>query len=133
MTCEQTRNALFVADLSEPADGELATHLEQCADCHALLASLRGQTASLGVTVRRRRSRRLAFVIATPIAAAALATIALGASHDRSGMPPALARSSSPLPVARRVSLTVAPGQSAAVLRTADTTVTVIWFTGAGQ
>jgi hypothetical protein len=136
MTCDEARDALLVADLSALGAGDLANHVAACADCRARVESLSAQTAVLGATMgrrhRRRRSRRLALAAGVPIAAAVVAGVTLRASHDSPEIA-RIARQRSSLPVARRVSLTLEPGQSAAVLRTADTTVTVIWFTGAGQ
>jgi hypothetical protein len=136
MTCDGARAALLVADLGAPGAGDLANHLATCADCRARVDMLRGQTAILAATVerrhRRRRSRRLALAASVPIAAAVVAGVTFRASHNSPEVAPATTQHAS-LPVARRVSLTLGPGQSAAVLRTADTTVTVIWFTGAGQ
>ena len=65
-----------------------------------------------------------------PVAAAAVFTVAF---RDGRGVPRAARAEPSALPVARHVSVTVARGQSAAVLTTADTTVTVVWISGAGQ
>jgi hypothetical protein len=135
MTCLEAREALVVADLRDLAttNSELAAHLRECTDCGARANAITAQTASLASAVRlrarRRRSRRLLLAAAAPIAAALVLAIALQSRRER--VVPEV-RSSS-LPVARSVSVTVAQGQSAAVLRTADTTVTVVWFTGAGQ
>jgi hypothetical protein len=137
MNCSQARDAILVAELRDLTAGtdDLAVHLRTCADCRGRIDDVAAQTAVLASAVRRRvrrrRSRRLVLVAGAPIAAAALVAVAFRATHDDSA--PKIARSSSALPVARRVSLTLGPGQTAAVLRTADTTVTVIWLTGAGQ
>lgn len=135
MTCLQAREALVVADLLDlaSANDEIAAHLRECADCRASVNAITAQTAALASAVRararRRRSRRLLLVATAPIAAALVLAISL--QHRRERVAPEVRTSS--LPVAHSISVTVAPGQSAAVLRTADTTVTVVWFTGAGQ
>jgi hypothetical protein len=139
MTCDQARDELLIADPRDLAvdGGDLANHLSACAECRARADALVAQTALLASTVRRRarsrRSRRVFVIASLPIAAAALIAVAVRSSHETSIARTTVARSASPLPVAKHVSLTVAPGQSAAVLRTADSTVTVIWITGAGQ
>jgi hypothetical protein len=136
MNCVEAQGALAVADLRDLATGtgDLADHLRECASCRERADSIAAQTALLASMVRtrarRRRTRRLVLAAGAPIAAAAV--FAVGFPVWR-GTPARATHSTSALPVAHRVSLTVGPGQSAAVLRTADTTVTVIWFTGAGQ
>ena len=135
MTCLEVREALVVA---EPRDltttsGDLAAHLNECAECRSRAKAIAAQTSVLASLVRlrsrRRRTRRFMFAAGASIAATLVLAIALNNRHA-----PAVpeVRLSS-LPVARRVSITVAQGQSATVVRTADTTVTVVWFTGAGQ
>lgn len=135
MTCALARQALAVADLRDLANGadDLAAHLRGCPECRAQRDAVVAQTALLRALVRgrsrRRRTRRFMLAAGVPIAAAAVFAVSF---RDRHALVPAV-RSTGALPVARRVSVTVGPGQSAAVLRTADTTVTVIWLTGAGQ
>ena len=135
MTCLEAREALVIADPRElsSGSGELAAHLETCAECCARAKAIRAQTSALASKVRlrarRRRSRRLMLGATASVAAALVLAIAL--NSRRTPATPEVRLSS--LPVARRVSVTVAPGQSAAVLATADTLVTVVWFTGAGQ
>ena len=135
MTCVEARDAMVVAEPRElrAEDGELATHLNECAECRARANAISGQTSALASIVRlrtrRRRWRRLMLAATASVAAALLLAVAL--TNRRASAAPEVRLSS--LPVARRVSVTVAPGQSAAVLATADTLVTVVWLTGAGQ
>jgi hypothetical protein len=135
MTCLEAREALVIADPRELSDasGELAAHLKTCAECGARAKAISAQTSVLASMVRlrtrRRRSRRLMVAATASIAAALVLAVAL--NSRRAPAVPEVRLSS--LPVAHRVSVTVAPGQSAAVLATADTLVTVVWFTGAGQ
>ena len=138
MTCSQAREALVVAEVRElrelsDASGDLAAHLGECAECRARADAVASQTATLVSVVRRRsrrrRSRRLVLAASAPIAAALVLAVTLYARRDH-GAPDVRLSS---LPVVRRVSVTVAQGQAATVVRTADTTVTVVWFTGAGQ
>jgi hypothetical protein len=136
MNCVEARGTLAVADLRDLVTGadDLAAHLRECADCRARANSIIAQTSLLAVHVqrraRRRRTRLFMLAAGVPVAAAAVFAVAF---RDGRAVPRAARAESTALPVARRVSLTLGPGQSAAVLRTADTTVTVIWFTGAGQ
>jgi hypothetical protein len=136
MTCDQARDALLVADLSDisAAEGDLAAHLEACPACRERARFIVMQTAILDAAVRRRargRSRRMLVIASLPIAAGLIAIATVRSSAPE----PALrARRTSPLPVARQVSLTVERGQTATVFKTADPSVTVIWLSpGVGQ
>lgn len=132
MNCAEVRETTLVADVGELThpSGELATHLETCAECRARVAAILDHTGRLAVRAQMRRRRGVLTMAAVPIAAAVVAAIAIGLRRET--VPP-VARTAA-LPVARRVSVTVARGQTATVLKTADPTVTVIWLTpGVGQ
>ena len=143
MKCTEARDAMLVADVAElGAPGlmtPLAEHLAECDRCREMAASIVSQTLGLAslTDARRRagrgsaRARRIAMVASLPVAAAAMVAIALSA--HRAGRAAAHRVAGAP-PVAREVSVDVARGQQAAVLKTADSTVTVIWLTpGEGQ
>src|SRR6516162_7540911 len=136
MTCDHARDALLVADLSDISDtkSDLAVHLEECADCRERASGLVMQTGVLVAAVRRRarrRSRRILLVASLPIAAGLVAVAILRLTAPD---PAVRSRHTSPLPVARHVSLTVERGQTATVFKTADPSVTVIWLSpGVGQ
>jgi hypothetical protein len=135
MTCVEAREAMVVADPREltTTNGDLAAHLNECAECGSRARAIAAQTFALGSLVRarsrRRRSRRL--MLAATASVAAVLVLGIVLNNRRAPAVPEVRVSS--LPVARRVSITVNSGQSATVVRTADTTVTVVWFTGAGQ
>jgi anti-sigma factor RsiW len=132
MSCAEVRETTLVADVGELThpSGELAAHLETCADCRTRVAMILDHTGRLAVRTRTRRRRSVFMMAAVPIAAGVVAAIALG--FRRETVTP-VSRTAL-LPVARRVSVTVARGQTATVLKTADPTVTVIWLTpGVGQ
>lgn len=132
MNCAEVRETTLVADVGELThpSGELAMHLETCAECRARVAAILDHTGRLAVRTQKRRRRGVLTMAVVPIAAAAVAAIAIGLRRETV---PTVARTATG-PVARRVSVTVARGQTATVLKTADPTVTVIWLTpGVGQ
>jgi len=134
MTCTKARDAIRVADLSElrgSDDAPLADHLRECAACRRLAdVVLRGtSTLMLGNARRARTHRSRVRRVTAWSSAAAAATIVAAVVVDRREQTtrPEPTRSAS-LPVARQVSLEVARGQQATVLRTSDPKVTVIWL-----
>jgi hypothetical protein len=133
--CTEAREAMLVADLGElRGEGEtlLAAHLSGCAACRTIASAIADDTARVAAlwavrqrAATRRLGRRFALLASLPIAAAAVIAVGLIARHDTQVAPPARVAS---LPVVRHVSLDVAPGQRATVIKTADPAVTVIWL-----
>jgi hypothetical protein len=139
MTCAEARNAIEVAELSElrVKDGSpLAEHLGTCGECRALADVVLRGTAKLSIASARRdgaHRARVRRVTAWSSVAAAATIVAAVAVNRREPSAQSTPRASS-LPVARQVSLEVARGQQAAVLKTSDPKVTVIWLsTGEGK
>jgi predicted secreted Zn-dependent protease len=144
MNCAEARDELLVADvndLRQTAGTPLAAHLEACADCRRLASIIVRGTAGLAVAVTSRRApgiirrpfRRIALVSTISLtAAAAVLAIAIESRPPHRGVVATIPTTS--LPVERQVSLDVSRGQRAAVLKTADPKVTVIWLSpGEGQ
>ena len=134
MTCPEARRAMLVADPAElrgETETPLAAHIAGCADCRQAATMFAAGTAQLAVASanraaiqRRRVSRSTIGLALVPVAAAAVFAAVLLTKSSRRVERPSLA----PLPVARTVSLEVARGQQATVLKTADPKVTVIWL-----
>jgi hypothetical protein len=138
MNCTEARDAMLVADLAElrrddGSDAPLGAHLAVCDPCRSLAQSMVEQTALIGALLavrqqnigRPRTARRVALLASLPIAAAVVVTVTMSVRRS-DGVVPRV--SSHPLPPARTVSIDVARGQRAAVLKTADPSVTVIWL-----
>ena len=143
MNCTEARDAMLVAELAElrleVGSNPLSDHLVRCAACRARAASIANQTAHVGAFVSERRqssrrgrhTRRFVFIASLPVAAALIVAVTISV---RRAEPVAPRRDVPSLPVARSVSVDVARGQQTTVLRTADSTVTVIWLApGEGQ
>lgn len=132
MNCAEACETTLVADVHELMypSGELAVHLETCAACRARVAAIVDHTRRLSVRTHARRRRRVLAIGAVPIAAVLVGAIAISFRGEEAPPP----RHAPSLPVTRHVSITVARGQTATVLKTADPKVTVIWLTpGVGQ
>jgi hypothetical protein len=135
MNCSKAREEMLVAELGDlKGGGALGDHLERCASCRHLAAAIFDDSQRLSDVVVARRPRvshaRVAIAAALPIAAGLVVAVLMNAKRPDITPP----TRTSPLPIAKHVSLTVAPGQTAAVLKTADPTVTVIWLSpGGGQ
>jgi hypothetical protein len=134
MTCADARDAIEIAELSElrgDDDSPLAGHLRECAECRRLAdVVLRGTSALTLDSARRARTHRTRVRRVTAwssVAAAATIVAAVVVDRRQSTALPEPRRSAS-LPVARQVSLEVARGQQATVLKTSDPKVTVIWL-----
>jgi hypothetical protein len=139
MNCDAARDALLTADpralRGNASETPLGAHLASCQKCHALAARLSTDLDVLSATVvarvrerRRPTIRRVALIAAIPVAAAAVAMIALGARDETPAPAPAAARSA----VSNMVSVDIARGQQATVIRTRDPKVTVIWLSNGG-
>jgi len=132
MNCAEARDAMLggePAELAGAGDTELASHVRSCDDCRRLGCALDRDVRRLARSVSRRRARRVAIVAAAPIAAVILAFVV----SQRDGGGPRRDISRQSLPPARVVSVDVAPGQRAAVLKTADPTVTLVWLRDGGE
>lgn len=137
MNCHAARDAMLIADLNDlrASSSPLGAHLETCGRCRTLADGIARDTMAMGamlphrsVETRRRMTPRVALLVSLPIAAAIVGAIALnGVRRPELVVPSPSAKS-----VAREVSLTVAPGQHAAVIKTPDPTVTVIWLNQGG-
>jgi hypothetical protein len=130
---------MLVAELDElrgRGDSPFAGHLAECAACRTVASTIASRSSQLARLVdarsrRRRSTRRVAIVSSLPIAAAIVAGVVLRGRHERRIEHDVAITS---LPAAQNVSVDVVPGQQTTVLRTADSTVTVIWLSpGVGQ
>jgi hypothetical protein len=137
MTCEDALDAMLVADpaeLEEKDAGALAEHMRGCTECRRRALVLARGTSALRLTAARRgvrRSRRAAGVV---FFAAAAAVVLVVSMHGGREIQPTVASTVASLPVARHVTLEVAPGQRATLIKTNDPKVTVIWLsTGEGK
>lgn len=133
MMCTEARDAMLVAEPCElcgAGDSELARHIASCAECKQVAFALEAGLQRFARSVARRSARRIAAVAALPIAAAILVIVAVE-PHSQTRRQPAVVLQS--LPPASVVSVDVAPGQRAAVLKTADPTVTLVWLTADGN
>lgn len=139
MNCVEAREAMLVAELDElrgRGDAPVAAHVAACVACRAAASKVIAQSGRLARLVdarsrRRRSTRRVAIVSSLPIAAAIVAGVVLRGRHER---PIEHDVAITSLPAAQNVSVDVVPGQQTTVLKTADSTVTVIWLSpGVGQ
>ena len=131
MICIDAREAMLIAGPSElrgEGDTELAAHLGSCDVCRRLAAGLAGDARRLSVSIAKRSSRRIALIGTLPAAAAALIVAAMVMRKGPAERP--TLGTKRPASV---VSVDVAPGQHAAVLKTADSSVTVVWLIGEGK
>lgn len=139
MNCAGAREAMLVAELDElEASGiptPLTTHIADCTRCRTLADAILKQTAHVGLLVdqrpRRTMTARPLVILATlPIAAAVVVAVTLAVRRPE----PVADIEHRSLPVANEVSVDVARGQQATVLKTPNPAVTVIWLTpGEGQ
>jgi hypothetical protein len=140
MNCREAREALLVADIAElrgDIETPIAAHLRACAECQRLAslvvrgtselrnAAINRDAARAARAPRRLAVRRFALAATLPIAAALLLAVVMNQRGERPDRPRPPVGS---LPVARQVSLEVARGQRATMLKTADPKVTVIWL-----
>lgn len=149
MECREARHLLLEADLlldADPTQAEqhLSQHLEACADCRGLVATVRSHTRALGDVLERpnaerpdldlilaaaavpsvetRRSRIHVSPALTFLAAAALATVLFMSGGDRPLPGTPLVSTAEVLP-----DVEVAAG-NVAVIQTANPDITVLWF-----
>lgn len=133
MNCAEARDAMLVAEPAELAgvgDSELARHIITCDACSKVGGALGHDLQQLTRSVSRRSARRIAGVAALPIAAAILVVFAVSPRNGRGRRRDVSLQS---LPPANVVSVDVAPGQRAAVLKTADPSVTLVWLREGGE
>jgi hypothetical protein len=131
MNCTEAREAMLVADAAElrgEGDTPLAAHVASCDACGRIAVGLRAELRLLSTSIARRSSRRLALFAALPAAAAILIVATVVVRDGRVKRP--MVNAQRP---ARVVSVDIAPGQRAAVLKTADSSVTVVWLIGEGK
>lgn len=135
MNCIDARDALLIAEIVElrgESDTPLAEHIRTCAECSRAAAAIVVGTNELRTLARGRAparpfgARSLLLYTAVPIAAALIVAVAI---KSRGKQEDVTTRTSLGAPsAARHVSLEVARGQHATVLKTADPNVTVIWL-----
>ena len=128
MNCTEAREAMLVGDRRElRGEGEsaLAAHIESCDDCRRIAAGFRLDLSNLSASIAKRASRRAAWITALPAAAAVLIVATMVVREERPHGPTLITQRP-----ARVISVDVAPGQHAAVLKTADSSVTVVWLIG---
>jgi hypothetical protein len=127
MNCLEAREAMLIAELSElrgTGNTPLAAHIASCHACHQIGGALGCDARRLSASIAKRTSRRIALFAAIPAAAAAIVIITTIAHREApvTRQPPAALRP------AHVVSVDVAPGQRAAVLKTSDPNVTLVWL-----
>ena len=135
MNCNDARAAMLVAeprDLNADGGSPLATHLHDCPECaeraRILGANLEGLRRRVG-TRASQRTRGVLLIAAIPVAAAVIVAVAL----DRRVPAVPAAPIAHDVPRAEKmVSVDVARGQQATVLKTKDPKVTVVWLTPGG-
>ena len=128
MTCAEARQAMLVADMAELRAGgssDLSIHLGDCARCAALARALAGDLGHLSSRLARRARRRAMTLAALPIAAVLVAAVAVATKRARQTEAIVTPRTDRPASI---VSVRVGAGQQAAVIRTADPKVTLVWI-----
>jgi predicted anti-sigma-YlaC factor YlaD len=147
MRCSEAGAAILTADRSELAPGgesPLSAHLRDCEPCRAAAAHVDAATALLACAVARRppvsdegpasrwyARRRLVGLAALPIAAAIIGLLVYARNDDVGPRAAPVSRMAAPLSRAV-VSVDVARGQTATVLKTRDPNVTIIWLAPGG-
>jgi hypothetical protein len=144
MTCTDALSAMLVADrevLRGEGDSRLARHVRRCGACRLAATALEAEIAVLAVRViargrevplvergpARRIGWRAAILATLPIAATVIAVVVLRRGTDRQPVPRSLERRAPAV-----VSVDVAPGQNAAVIKTSDPNVTIVWLSSGG-
>lgn len=143
MRCSDAREAMLTAERDElraEGDGALATHLRACTACHAAADHIDATMDALAsivapdpqsVSARRWSPARLAGMAALPIAAGVIGMLMMRDASEKRSAPASTARSTAQ---ASRgvVSVDVARGQTAAVIKTRDPNVTIVWLAPGG-
>jgi hypothetical protein len=142
MRCSDARDAMLTAereDLRAEGDGALAAHLGACAACRAAANHIDATTAALASIVavraeapgRRWSPARLAGIAALPIAAGVIGVLMMRDAPEKRSAPqtPLQATAQASRGV---VSVDVARGQTAAVIKTRDPNVTIVWLAPGG-
>ncbi len=143
MTCDEARDLLLEAEpeaLRGTGTSALALHLAGCAECRAMAVRVLAQQAALDRALTAMAEARLAaparparrrWRLATwgLAAAAGLAALLLARpdrpdGDGRLAAPPRLASA----PAAVDVDVSATPGRNAVVMKTADPTITIVWF-----
>jgi hypothetical protein len=128
MNCTEAREAMLVAEPAEFRAGggsELAAHVGECAACRSLARALAGDLDRLSSRIRARSRRRTLVLAALPIAAVLVAAVAV--MTRRADQPTVAAQPRTDRP-ASVVSVDVAVGQRATVIKTADPKTTLVWI-----
>ena len=128
MNCSQAREAMLVAEPAElHALGEsaLAAHLRECDACRSRARALTVDLDRLSSRIQARSRRRTFLLAALPVAAVLVATVTLVPKRAEQSPVAAHPRSERPANV---VSVDVAVGQQATVIKTADPKTTLVWI-----
>ena len=139
MNCTQAREAMLVAEPSELGaaaataaealdglgDSPLAEHLATCDTCRRLAGLLGADMNRLSFRLRARSRRRMLLLATLPVAAVLVAAVAVATKHTRQTSVVALPLADRPASV---VSVHVGVGQRAAVIKTADPKITLVWI-----
>ena len=147
MTCSDARAAMLMAERSAVRgndDSELAQHIRQCESCRRLAAMIENETVFLAAAVSSRRAvpadspsrtrqttRNAILVTVLPIAA----TIAIAARllrRDEAATRDQATASETDRMAMNAVTVDVERGQTAAVIRTQDPNVTIVWISPGG-
>ena len=148
MTCTDARATMLIAERSAlrgSGDSELAQHIQHCESCRRLAAMIENETALLAATVTSRRveyadsrswtlqrTRNAILVTVLPIAATiAMAAVLLHRAQADNRVQ-ATARSEKDRMAMNAVTVDVERGQTAAVIRTQDPKVTIVWISPGG-
>jgi hypothetical protein len=137
---------MLVADravLRGHGDSELARHLRECDACRAIARGIEQDTALLAsmvpadvdrstATAPRRRRTWTALAIGTLPIAANIVIAVLFQQRSNTVAPVIDTTSPNERIAMRSVSVNVAPGQTATVIRTQDPKVTIVWISPGG-
>jgi hypothetical protein len=125
-------------------ESDLAHHVRECSECRALAQGIESDTALLASTlpadtttarvaaVADRRRAWSALVIASLPVAATIVFMVLRRSEGRADRQVANVRTGAGRVAMNTVSVDVARGQTATVIRTKDPTVTIVWISPGG-
>ena len=146
MRCSDARDAMLTAEREElraKGVGALAEHLHACVACRAAADHIDATTASLAsivaaeprrpaeVSARRWSLARLAGIAALPIAAGVIGVLMMRDTPEKRSAP-ATPPGSTAQASRGVVSVDVARGQTATVIKTRDPNVTIVWLAPGG-